>query len=158
MYKPMHNPQPLVGWLVYSCCSHLVHRASMKQFFSLQFLNLRYSVGLPRRVIIPSQGRYRTQIENKRKQISMPRVRFELHDPSVRASEDSSCLIPRSHCDRQSASIAIFIFKNVPNKFLFIKFRERDRIKTCGGIQHIHQHLVLCHSFIKASSIHVVRK
>jgi hypothetical protein len=28
------------------------------------------------------------------------------HDPSVRASEDSSCLRPRGHCDRQEACIA----------------------------------------------------
>jgi hypothetical protein len=35
-----------VGWLVYSSCSHLEHRASVKRFISLQFLNLRHPVGL----------------------------------------------------------------------------------------------------------------
>jgi hypothetical protein len=30
----------LVGWLVYSCCSHLEHKASVKRFVSLQFLDL----------------------------------------------------------------------------------------------------------------------
>jgi hypothetical protein len=32
--------------LVYSCCSHLEHRASVNRFVSLQFLNFRQSVGL----------------------------------------------------------------------------------------------------------------
>jgi hypothetical protein len=43
---------------LYSCCSHLEHRAPVKRFVSLQFLNIRQSIGLPGRVIIPSQGRY----------------------------------------------------------------------------------------------------
>jgi hypothetical protein len=30
----------LVGWVVYSCCSNLEHKAYMKRFVSLQFLNL----------------------------------------------------------------------------------------------------------------------
>jgi hypothetical protein len=54
-----------VGWLVYSCCSHLEHRATVKFFVSLQFLNLRYSVGPLGRVISPSQRRYLTQTQNK---------------------------------------------------------------------------------------------
>jgi hypothetical protein len=41
------------GWLVYSCCSHLERRASVKCFISLQFLNLRHSVRLLGRVISP---------------------------------------------------------------------------------------------------------
>jgi hypothetical protein len=55
----------MVGWLVYSCCSHLEHRASVKRFVSLQFLNLRHSVGLLGQVISPSQGRYLTQTQKK---------------------------------------------------------------------------------------------
>jgi hypothetical protein len=43
---------------LYSCCSHLEHRASVKRFVSLNFLNFRQSVGLLERVISPSQGRY----------------------------------------------------------------------------------------------------
>jgi hypothetical protein len=38
----------MIGWLVYSLYSHLEHRASVKSFVSLQFPNLRHSVGLPR--------------------------------------------------------------------------------------------------------------
>jgi hypothetical protein len=55
----------LVAWLVHSRCSHLEHGASVKRFISLQFLNLRHSVGLLGLVISPSQGRYLTQIQNK---------------------------------------------------------------------------------------------
>jgi hypothetical protein len=56
-----------ISWLGYSCCSHLEHRTSAKRFVSLQFLNLRYSVGLFGRLISRSQGRYLTQKQNKRK-------------------------------------------------------------------------------------------
>jgi hypothetical protein len=41
-----------------SCCSHLEHRAYVKRFVSLQFLNPGQSVGLLERGISPSQGRY----------------------------------------------------------------------------------------------------
>jgi hypothetical protein len=47
----------------------------VKRFLSLQFLNLRHSIGLLGRVIRPSQGRYLTQT-------SMPRVGFERTIPS----------------------------------------------------------------------------
>jgi hypothetical protein len=43
----------------------LEHRASVKRFVSLQFLNLRHSLGLLGRVISPSPGRYLTQTQNK---------------------------------------------------------------------------------------------
>jgi hypothetical protein len=61
----------------YSCCSHLQHRAYVKRFVSLQFLNLRESAGLLGRGISPPQGCYLTQRLNKSRQISMPRVGFE---------------------------------------------------------------------------------
>jgi hypothetical protein len=57
-------------------------RASVKLFVPLQFLNLTHSVGLLGRVISPSQGRYLTQTQNKRKQISLPQVGFELRIPA----------------------------------------------------------------------------
>jgi hypothetical protein len=55
---------------LYSFCSHLEHRASVKLFVSLHFLNLRQSVRLLRRGISPLQGVYlhrTTQTQNKRK-------------------------------------------------------------------------------------------
>jgi hypothetical protein len=51
----------LAGRLIYSCCSHFEHGTSVKLFVSLQFLNLRHSIGLLGRVNNPSQGRYLTQ-------------------------------------------------------------------------------------------------
>jgi hypothetical protein len=54
---------------LYSCCPHLEHRASVKRFVSLRFLNLRQLVGLLGRGISLSQGRYlhrTTQTQNKR--------------------------------------------------------------------------------------------
>jgi hypothetical protein len=74
----------MVDWMVYSCCSHFEPKASVKRFVSLQFLNLRHSVGLLGRVISPSQGRYLAQTQNKHKQTSMPRVEFE---PTIPAFE-----------------------------------------------------------------------
>jgi hypothetical protein len=51
----------------YSCFSHLEHRASVKSFVSLLFLNLRRSVGLLGRGISSSHGRYLThRIKTKR--------------------------------------------------------------------------------------------
>jgi hypothetical protein len=67
----------------------LEHRASVKRFVPLQFLNLRQSVGLLGRVIRPSQGLYLyigQHKQNKRThtQTSMPQVGFE---PTIPASE-----------------------------------------------------------------------
>jgi hypothetical protein len=58
----------------------LKHRTSAKRFVSLRFPNLRELIGLLGRGINPSKGRYlhkTTQTQNKRRQISMPRVGFE---------------------------------------------------------------------------------
>jgi hypothetical protein len=93
----------LVCCLVYFCCSHLQHRASVKRLVSLQFLNLRHSVGLLGRVISPSQGRYLTLIQNKHKETSMLRVGFERTIPSferaktVRALKFAATVIGE-HC------------------------------------------------------------
>jgi hypothetical protein len=43
---------------IYSCCSQFEHRASVKLFVSLQFLNLRQSVELLGRGINRARGRY----------------------------------------------------------------------------------------------------
>jgi hypothetical protein len=85
----------VVGFFLffYSCCSHLKHRASVKRFVSLQFLNLRQSVGLLGRGISPSQGRYLTQTDIH----ALSEIRT--HDPYVRAGRNISCFRPRGHCD-----------------------------------------------------------
>jgi hypothetical protein len=66
-----------------------------------QFLNL-YTFGkIPwtgdQPVARPLSANRTTQTQNKRTQTSMPRVELE---PSVRASEDISCLRQHGHCDR----------------------------------------------------------
>jgi hypothetical protein len=87
--------------LVYSCCSHLDYKASVKRFVSLQFLNLRHSAGLLGRVISLSQGRYLTQTQNKHKQTSMLLVGLEPTIPAFERAK-SSYLRPRGHCDRHA--------------------------------------------------------
>jgi hypothetical protein len=74
----------------------LEHRASVKRFVSLQFLNPK--TGLLGRGISPSQGRYlhKDRINADIYALSL----IGTHDPSVRASEDSSCLRHRGHCDQ----------------------------------------------------------
>jgi hypothetical protein len=57
-------------------CTHLEQRGSVKLFVSLQFLNLRQSVGLLWLAISPSQGRYLTKTLNKRTGTSIPWVGF----------------------------------------------------------------------------------
>jgi hypothetical protein len=49
----------------------------VKRLVFFQFLNLRHSVGPLGRVMTPSQDRYPTQTQNKRRQITMPLVGFE---------------------------------------------------------------------------------
>jgi hypothetical protein len=58
-------------------------------------------VGLLGRVMSPSQGRY-LHTEETHTQTSMPLSGIRSHDPSVRASEDSSCLRPRGHRHRRA--------------------------------------------------------
>jgi hypothetical protein len=85
---------------LYSCCSHLEHRASVKRFVSLPFLNFGQSVGLLGLGISPSQGRYlhrTTQTEQTQTNIHASSG-IRSHDPSVRASEDISR--PRGLSDR----------------------------------------------------------
>jgi hypothetical protein len=98
----------LVGWLVdllvYSCSSHLERRTSVKRFVSLQFLNLRHSVGLLGRVVSPSEGRYLTQTQNKHRQASMPRVRFEPTIPGFERAKIVHAL------DRAATVIGCFFF------------------------------------------------
>jgi hypothetical protein len=80
----------------------LEHRASVKRFVSLQFLNLRQSVGLLGRVISSSQGLYLNT--GQQKHIHTPNIHalcgIRIHDPGCRASEDGTCLRPLGNRDR----------------------------------------------------------
>jgi hypothetical protein len=64
------------------------------------------SVGLLGRGISPSQGRYpHTEQHKQNKRTHIQALSGILtHDPCVLASEDSSCLRPRGHCDRLSCT------------------------------------------------------
>jgi hypothetical protein len=72
----------------------------------IQFRNhFSETVGLLGRVINSSQGRYLNtgQHKHRNKHTHTPNIHalsgIRTHDPSVRASEDSSCLRPRGYCD-----------------------------------------------------------
>jgi hypothetical protein len=74
------------------------------QFFSFLILYTQ-SVGLLGRVMRPSQSLYlRTEQhkQNTHNRDSHALSGIRTHGSSVRASEDSSCLRPRGHCDRPS--------------------------------------------------------
>jgi hypothetical protein len=81
----------------------LEHRASVKRFVSLQFLNLRQSAGLLGRVISPSQGLY-LQTEKRahtHTTTKHPCPEWDSnHDLGFRASEGSACLRPLDYRDR----------------------------------------------------------
>jgi hypothetical protein len=86
----MHNEQLHELYFFYSRSSQLEHRATVKRFASLQFLNLRQSVGLPGLEIRHSQGRYLTQGHNKHRH---PWLEWDSNPRSqCSASEDISRL------------------------------------------------------------------
>jgi hypothetical protein len=75
----------------------------VKRFVSLQFLNLRQSVGPLGHGISPSQGRYLIQDSTNTEETetnihACSGIRY--HNPRVRAIEDISCLRPRGHSDQ----------------------------------------------------------
>jgi hypothetical protein len=86
-------------------------------------LSYTQSVGLLRRGISPSQGRYLHTGQHK------PRINayntgihalsgIRTHDPSIRASEESLCLKPRGYCDRQllhiHENVSLLVSHNIP--------------------------------------------
>jgi hypothetical protein len=75
-----------VSVCLYSCCSNLEHRASVKFFISLQFPNLRQSVGLHERRISPPEARYlhrKTQTQHKMRRRSISLEGFEPAIPTL---------------------------------------------------------------------------
>jgi hypothetical protein len=72
----------------------LYNLLGLGRFFS--FLIYTQSVGLLGRAI--SRRKAATYTQNKWSGI-------RTHEPSIRASEDSSCLRPRGHCDRPAMSL-----------------------------------------------------
>jgi hypothetical protein len=108
MYKV--QPNKIYGHLtkyilsLFSIVPTSEHRASIKLFVSLQFLNpktigrTRWTRNHPVARPLPTQDN--TNSEQRQTDIhALSRIRT--HNPSVRASEHSSCGRPRGHCDRQ---------------------------------------------------------
>jgi hypothetical protein len=86
-------------------------------FFCL-VINFTQTVGLLGRVISPSQGRYLHTGQHKCRMNAPTDIRISsgilTHDPSSRASEDSSCLRRRFHCDLHKELYGaenIYVFK-----------------------------------------------
>jgi hypothetical protein len=78
----------------------------LDRFFS--FLIYTQSVGLLGRGISQSQGRYLHEEQHKHRRNAHTDTHvssgLRTHDPSVRADEGSSFLIPRGHCDYLSVT------------------------------------------------------
>jgi hypothetical protein len=72
----------------------------VKRFVSLQFLNPKTFGRTPWTEDQPVAKPIPTQIENKRRHNIHVLSGIRTHGPSVRVSEDSSCLRPRGQCDR----------------------------------------------------------
>jgi hypothetical protein len=70
------------------------------------------TVGLPGRVISPSQGCYIHTGQHKHRINAHTDIYasswIRTHDPRFQASKDSSCLRPRGHCDRPNPS-SVFV-------------------------------------------------
>jgi hypothetical protein len=117
----------------------LEHRASVKRFVSLQFLNLRQSVGLLGREISPTQGHY---LHKHRINANIHALSgIQTHDPSVRASEDSSCLRPRGPCDRLSFHYSPVIVENL------IPSRSHKKTKHCRSFHgYVKQYSYVFHN------------
>jgi hypothetical protein len=72
------------------------------------------AVGLLGRVISPSQGRYLHTGQCKHRINAHTHIHslsvIRTHDPSVRASEDNSCIITHSHCSRHFTYLLKHLF------------------------------------------------
>jgi hypothetical protein len=83
-----------------SCCSHFGTGHPWNSLFHFSFLILGQSVRLLGREISPSQGRYlhrTTQTQNKRRQKSMPWVRFK---PTIPAFEGAKTIHVLNHATK----------------------------------------------------------
>jgi hypothetical protein len=80
----------------------LEHRASVKRFVALKFLNPETVGRTPWTGDQPVARPLPTHDNTNTINADIHALNgIGTHDPNVRASEDSSCLRPRGHCDRQ---------------------------------------------------------
>jgi hypothetical protein len=114
---------------------------------SLQFLNLRQSVGLLGRGIRPLPNTNRIKRTDIHALSWIP-----TDDPSIRAAEDLSCLRPRGHCDRHHYRLADYKYFVVTTMFINFKFIVKDwNLFLCElsfvvvtSEFHIHQNVCNC--------------
>jgi hypothetical protein len=98
------------------------------------------SVGLLGRLMGPSQGRYlhtgqhKHTIDAQRDIHALSRIRT--HDPSVRARDDSSCLIPRGHCNWHTK----LLFQHIPRANAE---NYKKLVRTIGNPSHVRTHYLL---------------
>jgi hypothetical protein len=78
--------------LLLLCCSHFGHKASVKHFVSLQFLNRKATGRTPWTGNQPVVRPLPTQTQNKRRQSSMPWVGFELTIPAFERAKTGLAL------------------------------------------------------------------
>jgi hypothetical protein len=81
---------------LFPVASTLEHRAFVKCFIPLHFLNPK-TVG---RTPCTGEEHIATPLPIQTQKNIHALSGIRTHDPSVRASEDSSCLRPLGHCDR----------------------------------------------------------
>jgi hypothetical protein len=97
------------------------------------------SVGLLRKGISPSQGLY-LHAEQHKHRINVRNTYINAmngirtHDPSVRASEDGSCLRPRVHCDWQTDGYTGIKQGNVISLLFFQNKESRVKKGEDGGV------------------------
>jgi hypothetical protein len=112
----------------------------------LQFRNLFFSqsVGFLGRGIRPSQGRYLHTGQHKHRINAHNKYIHALsgiqtHDLSVRASEDSSCLRPRSRCDRRSSVYNPKTVRKTLNKIVHVSLitgNFGEALSACSHFGH----------------------
>jgi hypothetical protein len=107
------------------------------------------TVGLLGRVVSPSQGRYLYTGQHKHRINAETNIHvlngIRNYDPRVRASEDSSCLRPRGHCDRQIIVISL--------QYLYRKMNITDcSVRQAEARTEVH-HSLLYSTFPDASHL-----
>jgi hypothetical protein len=85
--------------MTHSFTSVFILSTALQPLWTLAAFSVSQSVGLLGRWISPSQGRYlHTEQHKHRINADFHALSgIRTHDPSVRATEDGSCLIPRAH-------------------------------------------------------------
>jgi hypothetical protein len=101
-----HTPYYLIISISF-CCFHLEHRASVKCFVSLQFLNLKTIGRTPWMGDQPAARLLPTQTQNKRTQTSMSCVGFE---PTIPAFERAKTVHALDRSATAIGNIISFVF------------------------------------------------